>query len=253
MSVNPVASHCIATGSLDQHIRLFDVRTLRTMTMTNTAPYNYKMVEMDDLNKVHSNAQIGSYQASKACTSVDFSPNGDRLVGVTYDDKIKGTSIFSVFSSIFRIAYLSDTVSCLPVWDTDPSHLEPAGKAATPKKASKVTGALANEVTITHNNQSGKWITILRARWNRNPALPPHFSVSEDTRKRESVAAADQSRSQMGGMNRRAEIFSADGTLLRALYDEDHVTAVPAVTAMHPGLPGRLVTGNASGRCTFWA
>jgi WD repeat-containing protein 76 len=54
-------------------------------------------------------------------------------------------------------------------------------------------------------------------------------------------------------MNRRAEIFSADGTLLRALYDEDYITAVPAVTAMHPVRPGRLATGNASGRANLWA
>lgn len=53
-------------------------------------------------------------------------------------------------------------------------------------------------------------------------------------------------------MNRRAEIYSADGTLLRALFDEDIVTAVPAVTTMHPSRPGRLATGNASGRATLW-
>lgn len=54
-------------------------------------------------------------------------------------------------------------------------------------------------------------------------------------------------------MTRAAEIFASDGTLLRSLYDEEHMTAVPAVTATHPQHVGRLATGNASGKCTFWA
>lgn len=54
-------------------------------------------------------------------------------------------------------------------------------------------------------------------------------------------------------MKREAEIWASDGTLLRSLYDGDHVTAVPAVTAMHPTRLGRLATGNGSGRCHFWA
>lgn len=54
-------------------------------------------------------------------------------------------------------------------------------------------------------------------------------------------------------MNRRAEIYSADGTLLRELYDPDYVTAVQAVTVMHPRIPGRVATGNGSGRCFFWS
>lgn len=55
-------------------------------------------------------------------------------------------------------------------------------------------------------------------------------------------------------MDRRAEIYAAsDGQLLRTFYDDEYVTAVPAVTATHPRRVGRLVTGNASGKCTFWA
>ncbi|PWY97537.1 hypothetical protein BCV70DRAFT_208486 [Testicularia cyperi] len=86
---------------------------------------------------------------------------------------------------------------------------------------------------VTRRWQTGKWLTLFRARWNQNPALEPHFTI--------------------GSMTRRAEIYAGDGTLLRTLWDENIVTAVPAVTCMHPVLPGRLVTGNASGRCTFWS
>ncbi|KAF6767388.1 WD40 repeat [Kalmanozyma brasiliensis GHG001] len=270
MSVNRLAPHCIATASLDQHVRLFDVRALASVVkQTAEAPYNYKGVDADDLEAAQTKAQFASSKARQACTSVDFSPRGDQLVGVSYDDVVK-------------------------VWDMDPSWLysddglkskatvtkangaakggrksgagvkkEDADEApngglmkwlstATPLKTEKEVqeaikqeqaapaiktdrpeDVLAEPNRIPHNNQTGKWLTMFRAKWNQNPLLEPHFTI--------------------GSMTRRAEIYAADGTLLRTLWDENLVTAVPAVTCMHPVRPGRLVTGNASGRCTFWS
>ncbi|KDN44146.1 WD40 repeat-like protein [Tilletiaria anomala UBC 951] len=209
MSVNQVAPHCIATASLDQHVRLFDVRALKSIKLTPDAPANYKGVDVEMLQKTHDTAQVASHQAKRACTSVDFSPRGDKLVAVTYDDMVK-------------------------VWDTNLSTLKVKatlkGKASSDNHADTLA---SSGISIPHNNQTGRWLTLFRAVWNRNPDLPPHFS--------------------MGAMNHRAEIYSADGILLRALHDEAHVTAVPAVTAMHPRRPGRLATANASGRTTLWA
>jgi hypothetical protein len=31
---------------------------------------------------------------------------------------------------------------------------------------------------IPHNNQTGKWLTLFRARWMRNADVEPHFTVS---------------------------------------------------------------------------
>ena len=90
MSVNRAAPHCIATASLDQHVRLFDVRSLKNVPDTAVAPYNYKAVDEDNLMLVQKESQIVSHQSKRACTSVDFSPNGDKLVCVSYDDIIKG-------------------------------------------------------------------------------------------------------------------------------------------------------------------
>ncbi len=90
MSVNRLAPHCIATASLDQHVRLFDVRALASVVKeTAEAPYNYKGVDADDLEAAQTKAQFASNKARQACTSVDFSPRGDQLVGVSYDDVVK--------------------------------------------------------------------------------------------------------------------------------------------------------------------
>lgn len=57
----------------------------------------------------------------------------------------------------------------------------------------------------------------------------------------------------MGSMTRHTEIYGKDGRCMARLYDPNWITAVPAVTAMHPLLPARIATGNGSGRCAFWA
>lgn len=91
MSVNQAASSCIAVASLDQCIRLFDVRNLQTIVpTTDEAPHNYRGVDGDELDAAHEKAQISMSQARLACTSVDFDPSGSKLVGVSYDDVVKG-------------------------------------------------------------------------------------------------------------------------------------------------------------------
>ena len=77
-------------------------------------------------------------------------------------------------------------------------------------------------------------------------------------------------------MGHALKIFSADGDVLASLSDKtrcvlapdgdrisyglrtdiyiyDRVTAVQAVTALHPNVMGRAATGNASGRCVLWS
>lgn len=36
---------------------------------------------------------------------------------------------------------------------------------------------LGKPISIRHNNQTGKWLTLFRARFNANPAVESHFSV----------------------------------------------------------------------------
>lgn len=76
-------------------------------------------------------------------------------------------------------------------------------------------------------------------------------------------------------MGHALKIFSADGDVLASLSDKtrcvgsrrrpdiiwpsidiyihDRITAVQAVTALHPNVMGRAATGNASGRCVLWS
>jgi WD40 repeat protein len=246
MSINPVMSSCISVASLDQQVRLFDVRSLQSLPTTNDAPYNARAVDGEVLEMAENRAQIASHRARLACTSVDWDPTGTKLAAVSYDDIVK-------------------------IWDLRPDWLngkeEGNGgeKRSTPSAAKrKKTGLtrwikgeddddddehksdvhangsdirpddlLAKPVHIPHNNQTGKWLTLFRARFNANPSVESHFSI--------------------GSMVRHAEIWSDEGTLLKSFYDEDYVTAVPAVTCTHPRRVGRLGTGNASGKCTFWA
>ncbi|SNX84074.1 probable WD repeat-containing protein UM00675 [Melanopsichium pennsylvanicum] len=275
MSVNRLAPHCVATASLDQHIRLFDVRALQSVVKeTAEAPYNYKGVDGDDLGLAQTKAQFAENKARQACTSVDWSPRGDQLVGVSYDDVVKVWDVdlswlysqdglkskSAATKGVDGSPAKNGRKSEVKKEDSDPDKapksesglLSWLSRAKPLKTESEVQAAikqeqdlpvqhaldrpeniLAEPTRIPHNNQTGKWLTLFRARWNQNPLLEPHFTI--------------------GSMTRRAEIYASDGTLLRTLWDENLVTAVPAVTCMHPSLPARLVTGNASGRCTFWS
>jgi hypothetical protein len=49
------------------------------------------------------------------------------------------------------------------------------------------------------------------------------------------------------------DIFSAKGEPIHKLGDRTKVSAVQAVTASHPNIVERAVSGNASGRATLWA
>lgn len=271
MSVNRLAPHCIATASLDQHIRLFDVRALASVVkQTADAPYNYKGVDADDLETAQTKAQFSSNKARQACTSVDFSPRGDQLVGVSYDDVVKvwsmdpswlfshdGLKSRAAVTKANGTAKAAGRKSGIKKEEPDPTPskagllswlsratplktqndvaaaIKQEHEAPAPSLSQRPDDVLADPTRIPHNNQTGKWLTLFRARWNQNPLLEPHFTI--------------------GSMTRRAEVYAADGTLLRSLWDENLVTAVPAVTCMHPVRPARLVTGNASGRCTFWS
>ncbi|UZJ57343.1 hypothetical protein CBS101457_006663 [Exobasidium rhododendri] len=244
MSINPVISSCISVASLDQQIRLFDVRNLQTLPTTNEAPYNARAVDAEVLELAEEKAQIGSHRAKLACTSVDWDASGKKLVGVSYDDVVKLWDLQPEWLHVKEKGSVNNTtttrrpkaekkVTGLTRWiKSEDGGLED-GDDASLSQRSRPEDVLAKPIQIPHNNQTGKWLTLFRARFNANPAVESHFS--------------------MGSMVRHAEIWSDEGTLLKSFYNDDYVTAVPAVTCTHPRRVGRLGTGNASGKCTFWA
>ncbi|KAJ2962519.1 hypothetical protein NQZ79_g2351 [Umbelopsis isabellina] len=93
------------------------------------------------------------------------------------------------------------------------------------------------EHSIEHNNRTGKWVTLFRAKWNYNPSAfsHSHFCVAS--------------------MNHPVEIYSGEtGERICELYDPEKVTAVPAVCLFHPTTPKMTVlSGNGSGRMACWS
>lgn len=250
LSLNPVIPSALAVASLDQSIRLFDIRRLSSgIKPIRDVPANYKAVDVDLLAEVQSTvdeggAQLGHKQSRQASTSVDFAPDGRHLAAVSYDDVVK---VWDLERAWLRA---DEEVSDTPARGAKRKSAPPPKKEANGRKGGLMqyfkkeeqgadealtavpSDILSNPLVIPHNNQTGKWLTLLRARWSQNPDLAPHWTI--------------------GSMTRSAEIYSADGRLLRSLYDEEHVSAVPAVTALHPSKGATLVTGNASGKSTFW-
>ncbi|KAL2260493.1 hypothetical protein VTK26DRAFT_5485 [Humicola hyalothermophila] len=84
---------------------------------------------------------------------------------------------------------------------------------------------------IPHNNQTGRWVTILKPQWQRSPKDGLQKFV-------------------IGNMNRFVDVFAADGEQLAQL-DGDGITAVPAVAHFHPTMDW-VAGGNASGKLCLW-
>ncbi|KAK4199506.1 putative WD repeat-containing protein [Triangularia verruculosa] len=84
---------------------------------------------------------------------------------------------------------------------------------------------------IRHNNQTGRWVTILKPQWQKNPWDGiQKFAI--------------------GNMNRFVDIYAADGEQLAQL-DGEGITAVPAVAHFHPTLEW-VAGGSASGKLCLW-
>ncbi|KAI1314333.1 hypothetical protein EDD11_002274 [Mortierella claussenii] len=84
-------------------------------------------------------------------------------------------------------------------------------------------------VRIHHNNQSGRWVTMLRAVWAHQFNW---FSI--------------------GNMNKSVDIYSrGTGDLMANLRDSQVLTTVPAVNAWHPRRV-LLASGMANGKMVIW-
>ncbi|OIW26230.1 WD40 repeat-like protein [Coniochaeta ligniaria NRRL 30616] len=84
---------------------------------------------------------------------------------------------------------------------------------------------------VRHNNQTGRWVTILKPQWQTRPKDGLQKFV-------------------IGNMNRFVDVFAADGEQLAQL-DGDGITAVPAVAHFHPSLDW-VAGGTGSGKLCLW-
>lgn len=94
-----------------------------------------------------------------------------------------------------------------------------------------VDAAMAPTHKVKHNNQTGRWVTILKPQWQQRP----RDGIQKFT---------------IGNMNRFVDVFASDGSQLAQLGG-DGISAVPAVAHFHPSLDW-VAGGTASGKLCLW-
>ncbi|KAK9472920.1 WD40-repeat-containing domain protein [Dipodascopsis tothii] len=138
-------------------------------------------------------AALGTYESRLSVSCASFSRSG-RVVCNGYDDRV---CVFDLGSAASWPAA------------AEPVELVPAA-------------------SFTHNCQTGRWVSILKACWQQDP--------------RDGAA-----KFAIGNMNRYMDVYSDTGVQLARFADRDLITAVPAVCRFHP-TQNWLAGGTASGK-----
>ncbi|KIK18943.1 hypothetical protein PISMIDRAFT_169387 [Pisolithus microcarpus 441] len=204
VSVNPTSPHLLITASNNRFVRLWDSRKLQTLTLgtESTGPvdhdYDHETIQTFMGSTQGRGLMRAEFQHGKSATSAQWDPRGRSIVSTSYDDSVN-------------------------LWELDAAKYDSLPVFPSFKPFSR----------IKHNCQTGKWLTLLRAVWNPNPDVYPHFTIAN--------------------MQHSLDIFSCKGDLVARLSDRQRISAVQAVTCSHPNIVERCVTGNASGRCVLWA
>lgn len=190
-AVNPSFPEQIATASLDRTMRVWDIRNTSKSTWS----------EIDDSISPHC---IGAYHSRLSVSTADWNRTNDIVIN-GYDNSI-------------RIFQLGEQHKNEPNYTFGPKLEESLEGIPINLKPSK---------TLKHNCKTGRWVSILKARWQARPHdLTEKFVI--------------------GNMNRYFDIFDRNGVQLAHLGD-DLMTSVPAVAEFHPS-ENWLVGGNASGK-----
>eukprot|EP00198_Chlamydomonas_reinhardtii_P010358 XP_001699695.1 predicted protein [Chlamydomonas reinhardtii] len=163
-------------------------------------------------------------QHAKSCHAAYWAPNGSkRLLSTSYDDTLR-------------------------VWG-DPTA---AGAAAD-------GGCFSQLLSISHNNQTGRWITPFRAVWS---AVSDAVLVGSMKRGLDVFTAPSPPAAHLGaggaksparGKKPPVVAGSADpaGGQLLATLSSEYMTAIPSRAAPHPHLPV-VAAATSSGRCHIW-
>lgn len=163
-----------------------------------------RMLKIWDLRKINGKgdwrlpALAGEHLSSLSVSHAAFNSAG-QVATASYDDTVK----------------IHDFSNCA---DWKP------GKSLTDEEMKPAT-------IIRHNNQTGRWVTILRAQWQ----LQPQDGIQ---------------RFVIGNMNRFVDIYTSKGQQLAQLGGGS-ITAVPAVAQFHP-TKDWVAAGTASGKLCLW-
>lgn len=198
-TLNPVAPHYLATASLDRTMKLWDLRKL-----TKSLP-----------------TLVGEHESRLSVSHAAFNTAG-QVATSSYDDTIKihsfgvGPSVSAAPSRKLKVKQPAQKLESMQTWKA--GHTLPEE-------------VMQPEVTISHNNQTGRWVTILRPQWQRQPSDGIQKFV-------------------IGNMNRFVDVYAASGEQLAQLGG-DGITAVPAVAVFHP-TKYWIGAGTASGKLCLW-
>lgn len=143
-------------------------------------------------------ALLGEHQSRLSVSHASWSAGG-HVATSSYDDTIK-------------IYDFSDSSSWKSGYDIPAKSMEPVRR-------------------VPHNNQTGRWVTILKPQWQKRPRDGIQKFV-------------------IGNMNRFVDVFASDGSQLAQL-DGEGITAVPAVAHCHPTLDW-VAGANGSGKLCLW-
>lgn len=198
-SLNPLAPHYLATASLDRTMKLWDLRKI-----TKNLP-----------------TLVGEHESRLSVSHAAFNTAG-QVATSSYDDTIKihsfgvGPAPSATPSRKLKIKQPAQSLESMQTWKIGYTLPE---------------NVMEPEITIPHNNQTGRWVTILRPQWQRHPSDGIHKLV-------------------IGNMNRFVDVYSATGEQLAQLGG-DTITAVPAVAVFHP-TKDWIAAGTASGKLCLW-
>lgn len=143
-------------------------------------------------------ALLGEHNSRLSVSHASWS-RGGHIATSSYDDTVK-------------IYDMSDATKWKAGKELEGSVLEPAS-------------------TIRHNNQTGRWVTILKPQWQISPA-------------------DGVDKLAIGNMNRFIDIYDSKGEQLAQL-EGDGITAVPAVAEFHP-TNNWVAGGTGSGKLCLW-
>ncbi|MCJ1274030.1 hypothetical protein MMC21_001824 [Puttea exsequens] len=222
VEVDPTAPHMIYFSRLDGHVGRTDTRTPNTTELFQLSekkiggfslhpgnPHFIATASLDrylriwDLRKLSGKrdmqlpALIGEHESRLSVSHAAFNSAG-QVATSSYDDTVK-VHTFREMGSFAPGRKLGD-------------EMEPSA-------------------VVRHNNQTGRWVTILRPQWQLHPPDSVHRFV-------------------IGNMNRFVDIYNAKGDPLAQLGGEG-ITAVPAVTQFHPSEQW-VAAGTASGKLCLW-
>ncbi|CAH2446648.1 DNA damage-binding protein [Komagataella phaffii CBS 7435] len=193
-AINPSLSSQFTTASLDRSLRVWDLRKISTVSLSQ------------DQEHYPSPLCLGSFTSKLSVSGTDWNRSGD-IVCNGYANEI---SIFNNknFLSLPRSNYSSQ-------------------RNKTPANDGAAENLIPDHI-LKHNCQTGRWVSILKAKWQTNPS---------DSIEKFIIA----------NMNRSFDIYCSNGIQVGNIRHA-LMNTVPAVSCFHP-TQNWLVGGSASGKC----